>query len=137
MAVTRHAIRETDIKLDSLSEARSSIEDLLGAASEVDEPYEQPSNTLFTPAQLSAIQNMVSMSVQAALKSLQGHDVLRDLATPRPFSSRLLDKSLRGKVLSGEYIDFTLLLPDSLYLSRSPEVQSHYEDSSSGSQGSL
>lgn len=96
VAATRHAIRETDIKLDSFSEAGSSVEDLLGAASDLDEPSEQPSNTLFTPAQLSAIQNMVSMSVQAALKSLQGHDVLQDLATPRPFSSRLLDKSLNA-----------------------------------------
>ena len=141
-AATRHAVQETDIEPDSLSEAGSSVEDLLGAASEADEPADQPSDTLFTPAQLSAIQDTVSASVQAALKSFQGHDVPRNLATPRPSTmatpmglNRPLDKSLEDKILRGEYIDFTLLLPDSLYRSQIPEVQLRYEDSYPGSQG--
>ena len=46
---------------------------------------------------------------------------------------RPLEKNLEDKILRGEYIDFTLLLPDSIAHPQSPEVQLRVEDSAPGS----
>ena len=50
--------------------------------------------------------------------------------------SRPVDKTLEDKILRGEYIDFALLLPDTLYQSQTPEIQLRLDDSSSGPMGS-
>ena len=47
---------------------------------------------------------------------------------------RPLDKLLEDKILRGEYVDFTLLLPDSIAHPQSPEVRLRVEDLSPGSQ---
>ena len=46
---------------------------------------------------------------------------------------RPLEKNLEDKILRGEYVDFTLLLPDSIAHPQSPEVQLRVEDSAPGS----
>ena len=63
-------------------------------------------------------------------------------SSPRPSNvatpvglNRPIDRNLQDKILRGEYIDFSLLLPDSLDRSQSPALQLRYEDSSPGSQG--
>ena len=46
------------------------------------------------------------------------------------------DRALVGNVLRGEYTDFPLLLPDTLYQSQTAEFQLRLDDSSSGPMGS-
>ena len=46
-----------------------------------------------------------------------------------------MDKSLEEKILCGEYIDFSLLLPDLQYRPQSPALQLRYNDSSPDSRG--
>ena len=48
-----------------------------------------------------------------------------------------MDKNLEDKILRGEYIDFTLLLPDSLTQSQVPDIQLHFDDSVPGSSSPL
>ena len=50
--------------------------------------------------------------------------------------NRPLDKALEDKILRGEYVDFSLLLPETLYQRQTPALQLHYEDSPPGSLGS-
>ncbi len=98
---------------------------------------------------MSAIQETVASSVHEAMRVLQDREAqprrFEDLRTPSPRISNVatplglnhpLDRSLEDKILRGEYKDFTLLLPDSIYRSQSPAVQLRYEESSPGSQGS-
>ena len=106
-------------------------------------------DAVFTPAQLAAIQYTVSSTVQAAFQSLPHNDVI----PPAPvFSSspsprvpsvvspngliRPLDKALEDKILRGEYVDFSLLLPETLYQTQTHALQLRYEDSPPGSLGS-
>ena len=106
-------------------------------------------DAVFSPAQMSAIQETVSTSVNEALRVFNNQETparfADDLRTPSPRTlntatplglHRPLDKSLEDKILRGEYIDFCLLLPDSMYRSQAPALQLRYEDSSPGSQGS-
>ena len=121
----------SDIDVDSISEAGSSVGDLLD-----EQLNEQSPGSVFSPAQLAAIQETVSTSVQAAMQSFQTRDVpsclLVDHSTPNPrFSNvatpvglnRPLDKSIENKILRGEYVDFCLLLPDTIYQSQTPKLQ--------------
>ena len=57
-----------------------------------------------------------------------------NVATPLRLN-RLLDKSLEDKMLRGRYVNFCLLLPDTIYHSQSPVLQLCYKESSPGSQG--
>ena len=59
----------------------------------------------------------------------------QNVATPLGLN-RPLDKSLEDKMLRGEYVDFCLLLPDTIYQSQSPVLQLSYKESSPGCQGS-
>ena len=110
---------------------------------------DQQPETLFSPAQMSVIQETVSSSVREAMLAFHRQDVSpRSIAEPRTPSPCLsnvatplgltcpLDKTIEDKILHGEYIDFSLLLPDNIYWSQSPALQIRYEDSSPGSQGS-
>ena len=103
-----------------------------------------------TPAQLAAIQDTFSSTVQAAFQSLPHNDVIPPApvfsSTPSPRVSpvaspngliRPLDKALEDKILGSENVDFSLLLPETLYQTQAPALQSRYEDSPPGSSGSL
>ena len=48
-----------------------------------------------------------------------------------------LDKGLTDKILWGEYIDFTMLLPDSLTRPQTPDIQLRLNDSVPGSSAPL
>ena len=102
----------------------------------------------FTPGQLAAIQQTVQQSVAEALHSQHSQAVSDTVehfhsfppassgpqqrrpgtATPLGFQ-RALDKSAEDKILRGEYIDFALLLPDSLSQPQVPELQLRFDDS--------
>ena len=131
-------------------DAGSSVGELFEEQMEDFEPDQAHDRALvFTPAQLAAIQDTVSSTVQAALSSFPNREATArmylDQSTPTPRSqnvatplglNRPMDKSLKDKILRGEYIDFCLLLPDTIYRSQSPALQLRYEESSPGSQGS-
>ena len=138
------------------AETRSSDEDeqsdMDSAVDELFEDFEPqvPKDAVFSPAQMSAIQETVSTSVNEALRVFNHHKAqagfLDDLRTPGPRMPNIatplgllcpLEKSLEDKILRGEYIDFCLLLPDFMYRSQAPALQLRYEDSSPGSLGSL
>ena len=97
----------------------------------------------FTAAQLAAIQDTVRSSLDQALQSFPwslGHD-----QQPGTFSTlhrrsgsavglnRPLEQNLQDKILRGEYIDFSLLLPDSLARPQAPDIQLRVDDSLPGS----
>jgi len=104
----------------------------------------------FTVGQLAAIQRTVQQSVAEALhnhrsqavpdtaqsfnsfpSSSSGPQQRRPgAATPLGFQ-RALEKSTEEKILRGEYIEFALLLPDSLSRPQVPELQLRFDDSSS------
>ena len=103
-----------------------------------------------TPAQLAAIQDTFSSTVQAAFQSLPHNDVIPPSpafsSTPSPRVTsvaspngliRPLDKALEDKILDSENVDFSLLLPETLYQTQAPALQLRYEDSPPGSSGSL
>ena len=102
------------------------------------------------PGQLAAIQDTVLSTVQAAFQSPPNNDTIPPAlafsSTPSPRVSsvaspnslnRSLDKALEDKILRVEYVDFSLLLPKTLYQTQTPALQLRYEDSSPGSLGSL
>lgn len=78
-------------------------------------------DAVFSPAQMSAIQETVSATVNEALRVFNNHEAQArfpdDLRTPGPRMPntatplglhRPLEKSLEEKILRGEYIDFLL-----------------------------
>ena len=50
--------------------------------------------------------------------------------------NRPLDKALEDRILRGEYVDFSLLLPETLYQTQTPSLQLCYKESPPGSLGS-
>ena len=138
------------------AEIRNSNEDeQSGMDSAVEELFKDfkpqvPKDAVFSPAQMSAIQETVSTSVNEAMQVLNNHETQArfpvDLHIPGPQTlntatplglHRPLDKSLKDKIFRGEYIDFCLFLPDFMPCSQAPALQLRYEESSPGSQGSL
>ena len=113
-----------------VSDAGSSVGELFEERMEDFEPDQAHDRDLvFTPAQLAAIQDTVSSTVQAALSSFPNCEaparMYLDQSTPSPRSqnvatpldlNRPMDKSLEDKILR----DFCLLLPDTIYRSQSP-----------------
>ena len=99
----------------------------------------------FTTAQLAAIQDTVRSSLDQALQSFPwsfGHDQQPDTFNTRhrrPGSAapvglnRPLEQNLQDKIIGGEYIDFYLLLPDSLDRPQAPDIQPRVDDSIPGS----
>ena len=141
---------DLDPVLDHFPEEESATSDLLVALNA--EPMEsmESSDAVFTPAQLAAIQDTVSSTVQAAFQLLPHNDVILPapafFSTPSPRASsvappngfnRPLDKALAEKILRGEYVDVSLLLPETLYQTQTPALQLRYEDSPPGYLGSL
>ena len=136
---------DLDPVLDHFPEEKSATSDLLVALNA--EPMEsmESSDAVFTPAQLAAIQDTVSSTVQAAFQLLPHNDVILPapvfFSTPSPRASsvappngfnRPLDKALGDKILRGEYVDVSLLLPETLYQTQTPALQLRYEDSPPG-----
>ena len=141
---------DLDPVLDHFPKEESATSDLLVALNA--EPMEsmESSDAVFTPAQLAAIQDTVSSTVQAAFQLLPHNDVILPspafFSTPSPRASsvappngfnRPLDKALGDKILRGEYVDVSLLLPETLYQTQTPALQLRYEDSPPGYLGSL
>ena len=120
----------------------SSIEDMIESDPEPDESNFQR-NTGFSQTQRAAIEAIVTHSVRSAITTLQTSPAAhlpspaaqlpsaspQSLFTPGMASplghSRPVDKTLEDKILRGEYIDFALLLPDTLYQSQTPEHMVH------------
>ena len=99
----------------------------------------------FTAAQMAAIQDNLSSSLNQALQSVPwsfGHDQQPgtfNTLQHRPGSAapvglnHPLEQNLQDTILWGEYIDFSLLLPDSLARSQAPDIQLRVDDSIPGS----
>ena len=140
---------------DALSDraSLSSIKEMIESDPEPDESNFQQ-NIGFSRTQRAAIETIVSDSVRSAITTLQTSPAahlpsavadLPSASTQNPFKpglasplglSRPVDKTMEDKTLRGEYIEFALLLPDTLYQSQSPEIQLRLDDSSSGPMGS-
>ena len=133
-----------------VSDAVSSVGELFEERIEDFEPdWASDRDLVFMPAQLAAIQDTVSSTVQAALSSFPSREAparmylnqstpgphLQNVAAPLGLN-RTLGKSLEDKILHGEYVDFCLLLPDTIYRFQFPALQLRYQESSPGSQGS-
>ena len=98
----------------------------------------------FTDAQMAAIQDTVHLSLEQAINSSSSPSIEPFSSPPTPSTStptprrqgaatplglhRPLDRNLEDKILRGEYVDFTLLLPDSL-----SRPQLRIDDSTPGS----
>ena len=134
----RRAGRPAPISTPAEDEHASASEEDPGAASDAassfDDILEDQADTVFTPAQLSAIQATVHESVQAAISSLSGTDSRVPAAVqPRPQLregsasplglTRPLDRNMQERIVRGEYIDFASLLPDFLAQLHTPELQ--------------
>ena len=105
----------------------------------------------FTPVQLTVIENTVKVLLSQALQSHPFSPPQSFLGASFPLSGtqprrpgtasslglhRPLDRSLKDKILRGEYIDLTILLPDSLTRPQVPNLQFRLEDSTPGSPSS-
>ena len=130
----------------------SSIDEMIESDPEPDESNFQQ-NIGFSQTLRAAIEAIVTDSVRSAVTTLQTSPAAhlpspaahlpsaspQNLFRPGMASplglSRPVDKTLEDKILWGEYVDFALLLPDTLYQSQTPEIQLRLDDSSSGPMG--
>jgi len=100
---------------------------------------------------MSVLRKTVQSSIQAALLQQRSHPQHFGLpllanagpscrapgvATPLGLN-RPLDKNLEDRILRGEYIDFCLLLSDSIHQAQVPDIKLRVADSTPGSLGSL
>lgn len=144
--------RRLSIQEDSALSDRaslSSIEDMLQSDAEED-LFETNRSTdqrdALSQAQRSAIQDIVSQSVQSALHAVRTNNAFSPTPSSQPLAasgmasplglSRPVDRNMEDKILRGEYVDLALLLPDNMYQSQAPEIQLRLDDSSSGPMGS-
>ena len=127
----------------------SSIEDMLESDAEEDLfPTSQSTDQCdaLSPAQRSAIQDIVSQSVQSVLDAVRTNSAFSPTQSSQPLAasgmasplglSRPVDRNMEDKILWGEYFDLALLLPDNLYQSQAPDIQLLLDDSSAGPMGS-
>ena len=123
----------------------SSVEDILQSETEEDLFPPDHRDTL-SPAQRSAIEDIVSRSVHSALDAVRTNSAFRPTPSSQPLAasgmasplglSMPVDHNMEDKILRGEYVDLALLLPYNLYQSQAPEIQLRLDDSSSGPLGS-
>ena len=100
----------------------------------------------FSPAQRSAIEDIVAQSVHSALQAVRTNSAFSPTPSNQTLAasgmasplglSRPVDRNMEDKILRGEYVDLALLLPDNLYQAQTPEIQLRLDDSSSGPMGS-
>ena len=130
---------------DALSDAGSLTDDLF-------EVQNQPAarSNAFSEAQMSVLRETVQSSIQVALLQQRSHPQhfgLTSLATAGPSCrapgvatplglNQPLDKNLEDCILQGEYVDFCLLLPDSIHQAQVPNIQLRVADLTPGSLGS-
>ena len=135
---------------DDLSDANLSADDLLKSSGRAG-GLNTGSNALTAEHLQSVIQETVESTVHAALaqqNQLYGRSSVA-ARTANPLSpyrapgaatplglNRPLDRNLEDRILRGEYVDFTLLLPDSISQSQVPDLQFRLADSSPGPLGS-
>ena len=96
--------------------------------------------------QHSAIKDIVLQSVHSTFHTthtnsgfspMPSNQTLAALGMASPSGLlRPVDRNLKVKILWGEYINFTLLLPDNVCQSHTPEIQLCLDDLSSGPMGS-
>lgn len=149
-----------DRVLDDASDRTSSVGSVDGLEEDdvdlaplaLSSPQRAPTNSQpgpFTDAQMAAIQDTVRLSLEQAINSRSCPPVDPYSSPPTPITSspasrrqgaatplglhRPLDRNLEDKILRGEYVDFTLLLPDSLSRPQVPEIQLRVDDSTPGS----
>ena len=143
---------------ESADENRSADEDnamlLDDGASSLDDLMSETSNAApkspaspFSDDQLRVLQHTVELSIEQALRNVRGQPdvppaIPHALPSSRPAGTasplglhRPLDRSLEDKILRGEYVDLSLLLPDSLTHPQAPALQFRLEDSAPGSTG--
>ena len=85
-------------------------------------------NCSFSP--LETLQGSAAFTTTTPLPCRQG--AVMPLGLQRP-----LDNTLEDKILRGEYIDFSLLLPDSLSQPEAPKIKLRLDDSIAGPTSSL
>ncbi|KAL9958523.1 hypothetical protein ACROYT_G035550 [Oculina patagonica] len=139
------AVDEVDDDFCSVSSVKDIVDPL-----DIDDPLaevtlEETQPAPFTASQLATIRETVQRSITEALQQSppqphHGLAVSPSLVTPRrPGAATPLglqhpvDKNTEDKILRGEYLDFTVLLPDSLNQSQVPELQVRFDDSGPGS----
>ena len=135
----RLSIPEDSVLSDRTS--LSSIEDML--ESDVVEDHFPTSQSTdqrdaLSPAQRSAIQDIVSQSVQSAVDAVHTNSAFSPTHSSQPLAasgmasplglSRPVDRNMEDKILRVEYVDLALLLPDNLYQSQAPEIQLRLDD---------
>lgn len=104
----------------------------------------------FTAAQLATIRETVQLSVAEVLSQrpsfneppqpVQGLGAAyagRTASSNPPGTQQALDKGTEDKILRGEYIDFALLLPDSITSPQVPELRVRFDDSGPGSTSNM
>ena len=132
----------------SMADGSPSLDDLLSLPDRPALPsavgsVPSPADTPFSDSQLRVLQQTVQTAVQNARFQQDNVNELHYSSPPvRPTGmasplglQRPLDRSLEEKILRGEYVDFALLLPDSLTHPQAPTLQFRLEDSSPGSAG--
>ena len=139
---------DSDGNSSSMEDGSPSLDDLLSlqdrsALPPAGSSVPSPADTPFSDGQLRVLQQTVQAAVEnARLQQEHANEHHDSLPPVRPTGmasplglQRPLDRSLEEKILRGEYVDFALLLPDSLTHPQAPTLQFHLEDSSPGSAG--
>ena len=133
-------IEQADVETHSSDEDERSDVD-----SAVDELFEDVEaqilqDAVFSPAQMSPIQETVSTSVNEALRVFNNHEAQArfsdDLRALSPHSLNTATPLGLHRPLEKSLVDFCLLLPNFMYRSQAPALQLRYKDSSPGYQGS-
>ena len=127
-----------------LDDGASSLDDLM---SENTNATPKSPASPFSDDQLRALQHTVELSIEQALRNVRSQPDVPPAIPPALPSSRHagtasplglhrpLDRFLGDKILRGDYVDFSLLLPDSLTHPQAPALQFRLEDSAPGSPG--
>ena len=141
----REHASDSDGNSSSMEDGSPSLDDLLNlqdssalppAVSSAPSPADPP----FSDGQLRVLQQTVQAAVQNARIQQENANEpryssppIRNTGMASPLGlQRPLDRSLEEKILRGEYVDFALLLPDSLTHPQAPTLQFRLEDSSPG-----
>ena len=139
---------DSDGNSSSMEDGSPSLDDLLSLQEHSALPLAgisvpSPADTPLSDSQLRTLQQTVQAAVENARFQQEHTNEHHDSSPPvRPtgMASPLglqqpLDWSLEENILWGEYVDFALLLPDSLTHPQAPTLQFRLEDLSPGSAG--
>ena len=134
---------DSDGNSSLMEDGSPSLDDLLSlqdrsALPLADRSVPSPADLPFSDGQLRVLQQTVQGAVEnACLQQEHANEHHDSLPSVRPTGlasplglQRPFDRSLEEKILRGEYVDFALLLPDSLTHPQAPTLQFRLEDSS-------